>query len=389
MQITFFSFVMSLLGSSTLTILIYFFRRKSYAVRLFGIRTVCILYLFCLIRMLFPFEFSAAKIVDIPFLYNGIYGLLCLNNLQIGRVCTKPVKVLAAVWGITAVFLALKFAFSYFRGRERLLSSCVPADERFRPYVNRIEAEYARPFPVSIMISQQVSGPMGMGLFQKYILMPDIEYTDHEAYYILLHEYTHFYNKDIALKLLTHLYCCIFWWNPLTYLLEKDLAQLLEIKCDLTITERLGKTEVADYLSAIVAVLRREQERGIDVQAFDLGAISLMGSSSALLTERFNVIASNKSSFYGRNYSRLLWAAAFILVFLFSYQFIFQASYEPEVIEIAADEATYEITFDEYYIRKNGDGTYTLNSIEGDDVYTIDESSMNMMKASGFYVKEE
>lgn len=388
MQITFFSFVMSLLGSSALIILIYFFRRKSYAVRLFGIRTICILYLLCLVRMLFPFEFSTAKIVQMPFLYNGIYEMLCLNNLQIGRICVKPVKVLAAVWGITAVLLVLKFALSYFRGRERLLSGCVPADERFRPYVNRIETEYAHSFPVSVMISQQVSGPMGMGLFQKYILMPDMEYKDQEAYYILLHEYTHFYHKDIALKLLIHLYCCIFWWNPLSYLLEKDLAQLLEIKCDLTITEHMRKTEVADYLSAIVSVLRRERTKGMDMQA-DLGAISLMGSNSALLTERFTIIASDRKGTGRRKYIRPLWGLAYVVVFLMSYQVLFQTAYEPEEAEYATGEVTYEVTSNEYYLRNNGDGTYTLYSTERDDVYTIDESSASMMKVSGFDVKEE
>ena len=73
----------------------------------------------------------------------------------------------------------------------------------------------------------------------------------------ILHEYTHFLNHDTAVKLLVTLYCIIFWWNPVVYLLQKDLEQTLELKCDRAIAQTLNAQERTAYLRAILSAMKQ------------------------------------------------------------------------------------------------------------------------------------
>ena len=93
-------------------------------------------------------------------------------------------------------------------------------------------------------------------MFRKKILLPRIDYSEEELLYILLHEYIHFANRDIFVKLLVSLFCMIFWWDPVAHLLKQDLEQTLEIKCDLSVAKCLNMEERACYLRTIISTLK-------------------------------------------------------------------------------------------------------------------------------------
>ena len=63
-------------------------------------------------------------------------------------------------------------------------------------------------------------------------------------------------NRDGVVKLLTMLFCCVFWWNPAVYILKKDVSQILEIKCDVYATQSFTKKERLEYLLTILRVLK-------------------------------------------------------------------------------------------------------------------------------------
>ena len=80
-----------------------------------------------------------------------------------------------------------------------------------------------------------------MGFFEKRILIPDKKYSREELHYIILHEYTHLDNKDILTIQLINILCIVFWWNPFVDILKGDMYQSIEIRCDQTVTKKLGK----------------------------------------------------------------------------------------------------------------------------------------------------
>ena len=161
---------------------------------------------------------------------------------------------------------------------------------------------------IAVRSSAHVKIPMGAGIFRKSILLPEETYSDSELYYILRHEYTHFQNRDLAVKILIHIYGCVFWWNPAIYLLKRDLAQVLEIKCDLDVTARMGNRHKAEYLSTIVAMLRNAGTRRKE-KAF-YGATALVSKDyESEIIERFKLVSAS----YGHKRKNALFTGSWFL----------------------------------------------------------------------------
>lgn len=61
------------------------------------------------------------------------------------------------------------------------------------------------------------------------------------------------------------LYCCVYWWNPLAYLLKKDLDFCLELQCDRRVTKNLNESDRASYCKVLLDSLK---ERSSDKYPF-------------------------------------------------------------------------------------------------------------------------
>ena len=73
MQITFFSLLMSVIWSSALIILNHICRKKPFFIREFGVTNLLCLYLFSMIRMMVPYEFSFARILPATGAFNSLH----------------------------------------------------------------------------------------------------------------------------------------------------------------------------------------------------------------------------------------------------------------------------------------------------------------------------
>ena len=236
MQITLFSFISALFWSSLLIIVIYLVRRTRFRPH-FGVLTMVLLYLFCAARLLLPLEFPYTVIVSDSVVYPRIYSFLTRKPEPITHL---PVGLfLCAIWLFGAVFLLIHYALQY-RKAIRAARQARPWDSRTASLLSEIRRQTGRTIKVRGRTAANIESAFGVGVLRRYIILPDKTYTDAELHYILLHEYTHFLNHDTAVKLLVTLYCIIFWWNPVVYLLQKDLEQTLELKCDRAIAQTLN-----------------------------------------------------------------------------------------------------------------------------------------------------
>lgn len=95
MRANIFSVLMTILWSSVLITLFSFLRTRTKLLHICSISTVILIYLFCAIRLAFPFEVPWAHVVSGGAVYNGMYRAL--------RFKTGPVRIyeiLFAVWFI-------------------------------------------------------------------------------------------------------------------------------------------------------------------------------------------------------------------------------------------------------------------------------------------------
>jgi len=88
--------------------------------------------------------------------------------------------------------------------------------------------------PVTILVSSRRSMPMVWGIGRPKLLLPAAaeSWTDQRLRVVLLHELAHAVRWDCAAKLIGHLACAVYWFNPLAWLAFRRLQCEAETACD-------------------------------------------------------------------------------------------------------------------------------------------------------------
>ncbi|MCI9307393.1 MAG: M56 family metallopeptidase, partial [Lachnospiraceae bacterium] len=77
------------------------------------------------------------------------------------------------------------------------------------------------------------------------------EYAAGDLYWILKHEMTHIVRMDLWVKLLLEFVCCLHWFNPLIYLLERKIKYLSETSCDEKVINKCTEKEKRMYIDLL------------------------------------------------------------------------------------------------------------------------------------------
>ena len=363
MVFSFNSILMAVLSSGILIGILYPIRKKSYFAKKFGYICIVIMYLLCLLRIFVPIGFPFTVGISKRGIYSDICDVLCFNKFQIGNYEFVIAEALFAVWVLVAFVKIEKFLLEY-RSTVKVLSMFPEKkDAQCRHILQRIFKETGKQHDVTVFYSKGIHMPMGMGIRKWRIYLPKQEYTDKELYYILLHEYTHFLNGDLFVKVLSYFFCCVFWWNPMVYFIKKDLDNSLEMKCDLSIVEKLSLTESADYLQTIVESLRaacgKKQFSGVRY------SVSLGNAKNDELTERFRIVAENKKNIKKNKKFIICWFIVFSFVWVMSYSFLLIPMYEAPIEEIEDVPGAVQFTPDDSYILYENEEYYFIIEVDG------------------------
>lgn len=260
MQITLCSFLASIFWSTLLIGGMYVLRRLYCVKSGFSLWAILVLYLLSMARAFFPAEIAQVIVLGDKYLYAWFYvplrNLLKTHFMELFGFQLSVGQALLILWaGITALLLIRHF-FRYHKACVQIRKYASMCHTQAYTVFESVQDRFAKPQKVSLYTMPNIEVPFGVGLFHKAILLPKNVYTDEELYYILLHEYTHFQNHDILIEFIVSIFCCIFWWNPIVYLLRADLEQMLEIKCDTVVVRDMKKPEKAAYLRTIVMAMR-------------------------------------------------------------------------------------------------------------------------------------
>lgn len=153
--------------------------------------------------------------------------------------------------------------------------------------LRQVQQQTRRTIKVQGYTAANIESAFGIGVIHKRIILPDKDYTEAELRYVLLHEYTHFLKHDTVVKLLVALFCLIFWWNPVVYLLQKDLEQKLGNKCDLSVARTLCSKERAEYLRTILVLMKQSDRK----HRIPFAAAALFKTDAdAAIKERFETV---------------------------------------------------------------------------------------------------
>lgn len=377
MQITIFSFLSALLWSSLLIVAIYLLRHTRFKQH-FGVLPMVLLYLFCAVRLFLPLEFSHTLIAADDVIYPYIYNLLTQKHIMLAN---KPlVLILCAVWLLGFCVLLFRFARQYRKAIRSVEHYAEPWDERTNTLLKQVQQQTHRTIKVHGYTATSVESAFGIGVIRKRIILPNKDYTEAELRYVLLHEYTHFLNHDTVVKLLVTLFCIIFWWNPVVYLLQKDLEQNLEIKCDLSVARTLCSKERAEYLRTILALMKQSDRK----HRIPFAAAALFRTDAdAAIKERFETVMAYSANRRNRVASAVF-TSVFTVLLIASYtvlpqpQFEAPKSTEPQTVDFNSDTA---------YIKQDHVGEYWL-CIQNEQPIKIKKEEADFYQQMGFKLIE-
>jgi len=386
MGFSFFSFLMAVIWSSIFFGILALLQRDIRFIRHFGITTVFIIYLGCILRFLLPLKLPFTKVIPDHVVYAALYGFFCLRKFHIGFLQMSIMEILAGISVLIALALAVRFFRRYF---PFLRAASIPEEmsvlqrQQLSRVVEYLPVRKSCMLSIRVSYSSQATVPMGIGLRQRIVLLPRLNYTDEELYYILLHEFTHFANHDLYVKMGVSLLCIFFWWNPFVYLLRRNLDEILELKCDLYATAAMTNMEKADYLSVIISSLERAPDVITPVNHLP-NARLIDVHKKELLKKRFSLTASSGKS--NGTVCILLAAATFFL----SYSFVLQPQYSAPAEDIATDWNSFEMTPENTFLSVDEAGQYHVTSTSDTHTKTarISKTYAEMLLESGFQMQE-
>lgn len=291
------------------------------------------------ISLLFPFEFPFTKTIPLPGIYTQIINYMNSRLLFLG---TKEITVLESlamiVLFITFVRLLL-FLANYIKCSRHV--SSLPNSSPL-PYQNPKRQKYV----VSYVTDPNAKNAYAIGFFHYIIVMPGIALTDRERHFIMKHEMAHIISKDSWFKFVMEILSILYWWNPLTILLKKQMIAALEMRADAYVTKSLLGNEKIEYMECLLKVAKQ------NVAKCTVPALTLINHSRDSLIKRFQLITSTKKNQRASAVVILL----MVLLVVLSMTFVF----EPYAIKKEDQANTFTIVPNSSYLVRSPYGGFEL-----------------------------
>lgn len=372
MMITAYSVFMAILWCNVFIGVVALIRRRDSFIIHFSIVPLLFLVFASIFRLLCSIEFSITTVIRseviLPAMIDSFTKPLFIMDSNDSAV--NIATILIVIWAGGCFYHIQKYVRQLIRFNKKIAVVPGTSEPQILSAVNEIIAESEKSYPVKIIKSTEIISPMVTGFFKPVIFLPDIELSDSELKNILLHEWTHFLHKDAWVKLVMYAILSIFWWNPLIYLLNKDLDHILEIRCDLKLSAQWDTEKRFHYLENITKIIKwaRCKKSLLDTPSHATALIST--KSSSRIEQRF-ILVLNTESAKRHSLPSLLICGLMLLVLGFSYTFVLQPAGFPTT------EPGYDffvIKPENAYLISNEDGTYSLYV---DDQYRINLTAID------------
>lgn len=383
MHITLFSFVTAVLLSSLLIVVLYLSRKSVKTIRMLNFGYLACLYLFCLGRLFFSVELPFAAVIRAPSLMNPIHDVNEANfPMMEGTFLVSDLLLL--VWAVGSSLLFAQFLIRYHRGKRDIDRLPKQENQVLQKILDELQRGNKRPIPIQVLCCSGLSTPCGIGLLRRQILLPSQEYTEEELFHILSHELQHFQTHDLLVKWMIRVFQCLFWWNPLVYLLGKDMDQVLEIKCDLSVVKNYSRQETLAYMRTI----KNQLEQAIHTEKIvPVASASLVGNfAMSNVEERFLYLAESLKPNQRKELSKPAFAVLFVALIMASYSFVLQSSYEAPELDENGEKIQY-MQEDEIKLLHKKDGSY--QEICQDELVKVPNYIAEEMIEQGVSVIEE
>jgi len=177
-------------------------------------------------------------------------GLFVLPVL-IGARSALPVTGAIVVYTLVTVVLLGRLSYSLLTLRKIAARSQIIRDAGFRELSHELWLNSCAFLQPRIAESADISSPVTFDADETWILLPPgwRLWSEAKLRAVLAHEMAHVQRDDARSLFLASLATCLFWFNPLSWFLQRQLAALAEEACDEAVISRESSpVEYANFL---------------------------------------------------------------------------------------------------------------------------------------------
>lgn len=362
--------LMTVLANNLLMLLLTFIFQRSKLMIKVGYRLLAVFTCFTVLRFLLPFEFPFAVRKPFPELISR--GIVFIGNKRFNMDGFRFSlwQIFEVVW-IIGILVGL---FVYIRDYIRISRyiSAYGIDVSHKPEIHSVIQDICKGKQKSVSFQiMELSGlaaPMIFGIRKPCVLLPSLESIPKEdLYFILQHETMHYFHHDLFFKSFIKFLAIIYWWNPASFILNRQVNVLLEMHVDSTLTKN-DSTITEQYLQCILRLLKSSGSQQASIPKYIASApLTFCSEKVSDMNKRFQMLTYSKK----QNRSNTLNITIFIFVlgiYLLSYLYIFEPWYIPPEIE----QTTFHLTEENSYFIENGKDRYDVY-YNGKYIETIDD----------------
>ncbi len=352
-------------------ILLCLFLKSHRRIMQINLSTMLLGILLVVLRLLVPMEFSFQQTISEKNIFPVLFLILYTPVLESVATGIYVYHFILLIWGLGILFFSIKNLLCYIRFLYIINREADLCDEKIKKIIKKIEDTNKKSSNFIIIRTSKVSIPMYLGLFRPLIILPKIELSDHELYYILGHEATHYYNNDLWIKLFVECISIIYWWNPFVFLLKHEVDKILEIRVDMAVTKTLNEAEKVNYLECLIRIAK--ETASTEISDF---ALSFDSRTVSVLSQRFHIVLDGEE-FKKSKIKNVILLISMIFIFFLSSFFVF----EPYSINPKDQEKTLELTPEDAYLIINADNGYDvyINNEYFASVTAIRDSYSNLL----------
>ena len=110
-----------------------------------------------------------------------------------------------------------------------------------------------------ICVTESRRAPLTFGVFRPTVLLPDdLPAGQPQFQLVLAHELAHIRRRDCLRKLLLIVCLCLYWWNPLVWIMVRLADRDMELACDEAVLRALGPACKKPYALALLDMAQRQ-----------------------------------------------------------------------------------------------------------------------------------
>ena len=348
------SFLIMMLWSLIFTGMFLGMRKTKILRSKIGISGSILICTILLVRMAIPFDIGIARRVEVYW----PWFLKWYKAVKITKYSTifgdaSVIQIAGVIWGVIAIIRLIQFARLYIRQRNVCHRSILYGSEEYTAVLRKVCEKRNYKHKILLTRSSEITSPICIGIRNPYIVLPERSFRATELEYIFSHEITHLKNHDLCYLMAANLLTCIFWWNPLTYVVRTELEYALEVRCDIAATAGYTKEESLEYLGVILKILAEGRKDNRLLTGNGVGFAK--DSFDKVMEERFHAVldqepmkGSSKTGFH-------IWCLILLGMLVCSYTFVIAPFYDTDT------GAGQEINGSDMWLTVDENGEYKLN----------------------------